>query len=142
MVPHPYTKADAEAWVANAMSVDWSRNPIFAVESHGRVIGSITLLIDTSHKRAEVAYGIARERWGSGLATEAVRTILDWAFLECNLGRVFARTDRRNLRSWRLMERVGMRREGVLRGHRIARDGRQDEVIYGLLREEWSSATR
>ena len=141
MVPHPYTKADAEAWVEIAMSTDWNLYPIFAVEWQGRVIGSVSLSIDISHGRADLAFGVARERWGIGLATEAVRTVLDWAFRECNLGKVFARTDQRNLRSWRLMERIGMRREGVLLGHRIARDGRQNEVIYGLLKDEWSSAT-
>ena len=53
------------------------------------------------------------------------------------LHKVFARSDVRNRQSWRVMEKLGMTREGVLRGHRKARDEYVDDIYYGVLREEW-----
>ena len=51
--------------------------------------------------------------------------------------RIWATTDARNVRSRRVLEKLGMQLEGYLRSHGLARDGRTDEVWYGLLRKEW-----
>ena len=89
-----------------------------------------------------MGYSLARAHWGNGFALEAARALIEWAFPTFDLVKVFARADARNERSWRLMERLGMTREGLLRGQRLARDGRADEVAYGLLREKWEARGR
>ena len=48
-----------------------------------------------------------------------------------------ARADARNARSIRVMEKLGMKREGLLRNDRLCRGELIDEVVYGLLRSEW-----
>ena len=57
------------------------------------------------------------------------------------LAKVFAGGGALNRRSWRVMEKLGMKREGLLRSHRLIRGEirgeRTDEVVYGVLREEW-----
>ena len=54
---------------------------------------------------------------------------------------LFARTDARHKRSLRVMEKVGMTREGLLRGQGKGRGERIDQVVYGILREEWGVAS-
>ena len=60
----------------------------------------------------EILYGLVRERWGEGLATEAGRAVLSYAFLTVGLSHVIGRTDSPNLASARVLERIGMRFEG------------------------------
>ena len=62
---------------------------------------------------------------------------MDWGFREFALHKVFARADLRNVASWRVMEKLGMAREGVLRSHTRLRDEYFDDVYYGILRDEW-----
>ncbi len=136
-IPKPYSRQDAEDMVAGAQRTDWDVYPIFAVVLDGHVIGRISADISTRHETAELGWGIARANWGQGIAQEAVTTLIEYLFTTRGLPRVFARADGGNERSWRLMERLGMQREALLRSHRVGPDGRSDEVFYGLLREEW-----
>lgn len=57
----------------------------------------------------ELLYGIHPRLWGRGFATEAARAILQWAFRETTLPRVFAGADLPNAASFRVMEKLGMR---------------------------------
>ena len=71
---------------------------------------------------------------------EAAAAVVDWAFRERRLARISSQANVRNRRSWRVMEKIGMRREGVSRSRRKdPRPGhpRVDVAFYGLLREEW-----
>jgi RimJ/RimL family protein N-acetyltransferase len=87
-------------------------------------------------------YGIARAHWGRGFATEAMRGVLSTAFeAKPNLNRIRARSDLRNVASIRVMEKLGMTREGVLRQNRLLRGTLVDDVVYGLLRSEWQSTS-
>jgi ribosomal-protein-alanine N-acetyltransferase len=65
--------------------------------------------------KCEVGYALARPYWGQGYMTEALRTVIDWAFTEPEFYRVQAFCDVDNLASARVMEKAGMRREGLLR---------------------------
>jgi len=141
-VPQPYTRQHAEEFVARCVGADASRDLEFALVLDSRVVGSVRLTIDKEHGTAGLGYSIAREHWGKGLTPEAVRAILDWAFPTFGLTKVISSADARNERSWRVMEKVGMKREVIVRGQRIARDGPADEVVYGLSREEWERAVR
>lgn len=90
----------------------------------------------------ELGYVFGRQWWGRGLATEACRAVLDHV-VAAGTHRIEARCDPRNAASWRLLERLGMRREGHL--HQAAsfrRDANGDPIwhdtyIYAVLAEEW-----
>ena len=138
-IPQPYARENAEGMVAGAIKTNWDTYPIFAVVFQGHVIGRISADIDGHTQVAELGWGIARAHWGQGIAREAVSALIDFLFQSYGLARVFARADAGNERSWRLMERLGMQREGFLRSHRVGRTGRSDEIFYGLLRKEWQS---
>ena len=136
-VPQPYTRDDAVEYVARMILDDWSTEPTFAIVWARHVIGSISLHVKVRHETAELGYALARQAWGRGIVPEAARAVIDWGFERYALHKVFARSDVRNRQSWRVMEKLGMTREGVLQGHRKARDEHVDDIYYGVLREEW-----
>jgi ribosomal-protein-alanine N-acetyltransferase len=89
--------------------------------------------IDRWHHRAEIGFIIDRRYWGDGLATEALRAVIDHAAQHLRLKRLYARAHLGNLRSVRLLRKLGFAQEGVLRGH-VERDGeRRDCLMFGLL---------
>ena len=104
----------------------------------GRVIGTVTLAsIDLEHKRAEIGFMLARDRWRQGYMSEALSAVLDHAFDSMDLARIEADVDPDNEASLRLLERLGFQREGYLRERWRVGGGVQDTVMLGLLRREW-----
>ena len=137
-VPYPYERRHAEEFVARKVPADWE--PSFAMEYQGRVIGSVEVNVNMQHRVAELGYGVAREHWGQGFSTEAVAAIVDHVFQALDVDKIVATAAAPNIGSWRVMEKLGMEREGYLRKQRLQRGGvRVDEVRYGLLREDWLS---
>ena len=142
-VPVPYARSDAEAFVSIQLGLDPARNPSWAITRNGALVGGINIRLDPAHRTGELGYSVAREAWGQGIATEALRAVLDAAFVTLPwLDRVRAMADLRNLASQRVMEKNGMQREGVLRRNRVVRGESIDEAWYGLLREEWLAGRR
>jgi ribosomal-protein-alanine N-acetyltransferase len=91
--------------------------------------------------RAEIGYAMHRAYWGLGLATEAVRGVLGFAFQEMGLNRVQAIVLPDNIGSIRVLEKAGMQREGLLRGYQYVRGEYQDVCMYGVLKGEWEAAS-
>lgn len=124
------------------------------VEHEGRVVGDLMLLVEDAWAQREVrdrAVGLQAELgWaldpaygGRGLATEAVRALLAVAFDDLGVRRVTASCFADNEASWRLMERVGMRREAHTVRDSLHRElGWLDGCGYALLAEEWRAGRR
>lgn len=88
---------------------------------------------------AELGWALAPEFTGHGYATEAVRAVIDVCFGRLGLRRVHAGCFATNEPSWRLMERLGMRREELSRKTALHRSGEwMDGMSYGILAEEWT----
>lgn len=101
-------------------------------------IGTCTLFrFERRHRRAEIGYALRRDRWGRGIATEAVSLALDWGFRTLGLHRVEADIDPRNLPSRKLLDRLGFASEGVLRERFFIGDEVTDSEIFGLLADDW-----
>ena len=137
-LPNPYTRNDALGFVRRQIQTDWSTDAEFAVVHRHHVIGGLSLNVSAEHDRAELGYLLGKRWWGRGLATEAARAVLDWGFQRFNLYKVYARAHVDNRRSWRVLEKLGMSREGVLRGHWKMRNEHVDLVYYAVLRDEWT----
>jgi RimJ/RimL family protein N-acetyltransferase len=109
----------------------------------GEVIGS-TSYYEVDDVRRSVAIGytfLGRPWWRTGVNTEAKLLLLTRAFAELGAVRVVWHTDLRNARSQRAIERLGARREGVLRMHRQRPDGSwRDTVQYAMTVDEWPNA--
>lgn len=137
-VPHPYARRDADGFVARSVLREWDRGAVFAITAGGIVVGGMNLTVDSAHAVAKLGYSLARPYWGQGLTTEAARAVAAWGFETFGLAKITAMADARNVGSWRVMEKLGMKREGYFRGHRLHRGERVDEVRYGLLREDFA----
>ena len=135
-VPQPYTRAAAEKTLARNVLESWETDPTWAIVFNQRLTGGIWLM-GIQDDIGELGYELSREHWGNGLMVEAAGAVVDWVFAERRLEKISARTDARHKRSLRVMEKVGMTREGLLRGQGKGRGERIDQVVYGILREEW-----
>ena len=89
---------------------------------------------------ADIGYELDPEQWGQGYATEAVQAILSYGFEMLELHRVWAFCLALNKPSWRVMERLGMQREGVLKQNARLNGRWVDTYVYALLEEAWESA--
>ena len=102
------------------------------------VIGTATLFrIDRDHRRAEIGFALGSAWWGRGFATAAVSRLVEHAFGPLGLCRLEADVDPRNRASLRLLQKLGFKREGLLRERYHVAGEVQDSVILGLLRSEW-----
>ena len=89
------------------------------------------------HKQGMVGWAFDCAFQGQGYATEAARTLIDNGFARLGLHRISARTGADNVRSWRLMERLGMRREAHFIQSHVIDDQWRDEYVYAVLVAEW-----
>jgi ribosomal-protein-alanine N-acetyltransferase len=91
-------------------------------------------------RRATVGTWFGRQWWGSGANRESKALIAALAFRHLGIERLTAWANTRNGRSQSALERVGFRREGVLRSWHRHGDARHDVVVFGMLREEWEAS--
>jgi RimJ/RimL family protein N-acetyltransferase len=111
-----------------------------AVALHGspELIGDCGVHVRADDPRqAEIGFTFAPASQGRGYATEAVRRLLDYLFIERGKHRVTASCDERNLRSAALLRRVGMRREGLMIESTWAKGEWTNDEMYAVLRREW-----
>jgi RimJ/RimL family protein N-acetyltransferase len=138
-VPHPYPDGAAAEWIAG-LAAKWEsgRFVSWAVTDteSDTVIGAMSFRLDPANRRGEVGYWIARPRWGAGVATEALRAVVACGFDQLALHRIEGHHFSENSASGRVMQRVGMRHEGRVRGA-VWRDGvPRDLELYGMLRSD------
>lgn len=113
---------------------------VLAVETvdGGNLVGEVSLIWRSVEARqGELGWIFHPAFHGQGFATEATGVLVDLAFGEADLHRVYARCDARNVGSWRLMERLGMRREAHFREHALFKGAWDEEFYYAMLRDEW-----
>ncbi len=103
-----------------------------------KVIGLLGF-IHREHQRAEIGYALGVGYRGQGLMTEAAEALVAYAFDTLGLHKVEADTSSANPGSWRIMERLGMRREGCLREAEFSDGAWTDKLIYGILADEWKA---
>ena len=130
-IPHRYTEEDALAFVRGEILPEQVK---FAVELDGRVVGGIGMGLNSHGYRGTIGYWMARDVRGRGICTRAVKLLVRHGLEELELQRVELITDPENVASQRVAEKVGFRREGVLRAHLRHPDGRiRDSVMFSLL---------
>lgn len=142
LVPHPYPDGAAEAWIATHEAEFLAGLRVhFAItrRADGSLLGAIGLGVNREHSRAEVGYWIGLPYWRQGYCTEAGRAVLDYGFGVFGLQRIFAHHLTRNPASGRVLQKIGLRPEGELRGHHVKWGRREDVRVHGMLREEWLS---
>ncbi|MNN74218.1 putative ribosomal N-acetyltransferase YdaF [compost metagenome] len=103
--------------------------------STGEVLGNCCLKAEKSN--AELGYNISKVHWGKGIATEVARSMLEFGFRELKLQRIYATCRPENTGSYKVMEKIGMKREGHLREHFLKNGKWQDSYLYSILESEY-----
>ncbi len=136
-------RADLEKTLANELPNYGRERFQWIIErlSDARPLGWITLSIRSwEHQIGEIGYSLSEDHHGQGFGTEALKLILRKAFYEAHLYRVEAKCSVDNAASYKLLEKAGFRKEGILRGYFNIRGKRIDHYFYSLLRTEYVEA--
>jgi len=134
--PHPYTPADARAYIRSALRL--SPETRFAIAVDGQAVGGIGFMLhgDVERVSAEIGYWLGQAFWGRGITTEALRAVTLHAVETHGLTRVFAVPFEWNPPSFRVLEKAGYTREARLRRSAI-KDGRViDQLLYAYVVSE------
>jgi RimJ/RimL family protein N-acetyltransferase len=128
--PHPYTVADAEAFIAASLAREPEAQ--FAITLEDAAIGSIGLIpgTDIYRRSAEFGYWLGEPYWGRGYASEAIRGVSDWALEHLGLARLYAMVFTWNPASARALEKGGFVRESTARCAAFKDGELVDEWVY------------
>ena len=135
--PHPYTRKDAEEWVALQSSKDPAEH--FAICDAAGPIGGIGVNTQRgdSTNSAELGYFVGKPFWGRGIATAAAKAVTAYGFDTVGFIRIFAKVKISNGASARVLEKVGYRREELVRGAKLQQGEPVGYLTYAILREDW-----
>jgi ribosomal-protein-alanine N-acetyltransferase len=143
-IPHPCEDGVAEEWIEGLPAAREAGTDLalaVCLKSDGPVVGAVSLgSISAEHRRGVLGYWIGRPYWNKGYCTEATRAIVEYGFRSLGLNRVQAFHFEPNPASGRVLEKIGMRREGVLRQHLVVRGRFQDLAAYAVLASEFGDA--
>jgi [ribosomal protein S5]-alanine N-acetyltransferase len=138
-IAHPYERRMAVEWIRThgpSFSAEISVTYAVVRREDNLLVGAMGLGLQRPHGRAELGYWIGVPYWGQGYATEAARRVVQYAFEDLGLHKVYATHLARNPASGRVMRKIGMQQEGVQRQHVLKWDVYEDLVNYGILAGE------
>ena len=140
----PNSEEDTRAFIQRAME-DAAQNPItkyqyaITLKETGALFGGCGITLKPHVN--EVGWLLHRDYWNQGFGTEVAKALLTYGFDELNLHRIFARCNTENHGSYRIMEKIGMRREGTFLDSRPPQKQSDrpysDEYHYAILQDEW-----
>ena len=133
--------AEVEQWFARLQEASGYSSKQFIIETEeGIPIGRIFYqYLDIKHNRTELGILIGeKEYWGKGYGTDAIIAFLDYLFNELGLHRVYLIVQGHNTRASRCYEKCGFIQEGILRHHGFTRGEYYDDLIMGILRDEFN----
>ena len=144
-VPYPYTKEDAIWWINHCKEIDKEKDKKtygFNIQLKGRkgIIGGLGLSkINKEQGTSDIGYWLGKKYHRQGIMTEAITPLIDFAFKKLKLRRLQAPIFAENKKSRAFAKSLGFKYEGRLRkAVKCKATGKiHDEVVYGLLKEEW-----
>ena len=136
----PHQRIEQTKQFVQSCILGWEQETRFpymiTLKENNEVIGMIDPRIEGS--KVGIGYVAGRTHWGKGCVPEATRSIIGWAFQQPSIYRVYATTDVENLASQRVLEKVGMQCEGILRKyivHPNISDIPRDSYMYALIKQ-------
>lgn len=141
-LPHPYPAGGGILWIESHAPA-WAAGErltlaICIADRERDIIGAITLSLAPEHARAELGYWIGSGMWGRGYATEAARAMVEYGFDILRLNRIQAHHFTRNQASGRVLQKAGMRVEGVSRQAYRRWDQFEDVAMLAILATEFT----
>ncbi|WP_027632086.1 GNAT family N-acetyltransferase [Clostridium hydrogeniformans] len=135
----PNTEEQTEKFLHNVISCkeeEQRKDYDIAVilKEEGALIGACKIHIDSFHnKEASISYCYKKEFWGKNYAAEAGKAMVKFAFNELGMHRVYATCDPDNIKSARVLEKIGMKREGFLRENKLVKNQWKDSLLYSII---------
>ena len=132
--PHPYTTENGKEWLDKVIGAEPILN--FAIDLDGTAIGGIGIILnsDVYVMSAEISYWLGEPFWGQGIATEAVRQMVEYVFYFFDIVRLYAEVFEINKSSMRVLEKNGFYLEGVRRKAVLKNSKLMDDFIWVKLR--------
>ena len=113
-------------------------NWVIVLKEIGEAIGNLSVVkYDEKTASAAIGWCMGKRWWGQRIMPEAARAVLQYLFEEVGFNRIAAKHDKENTKSGRVMQKIGMTREGTLRASGKNNQGVVDEVYYSILKEEY-----
>ncbi|WP_228013493.1 GNAT family N-acetyltransferase [Nostoc edaphicum] len=110
------------------------------LKEENRLIGNCGIRVnDPEMREANIGYELNTQYWGQGYATEAAKEILKFGFEELKMHRIWSWCVAENVASVRVLEKIGMRREGHLREKELIKGRWYDNFLYAILDHEWKA---
>lgn len=129
------SKKIADLWADKAKQIDYYN---WAIEYNGKVIGNIGVVKHDDLWEAVMGWQIDSPYWNKGIMTEAATAVFDFLFCEVGFHRICSKHETRNPGSGKVMEKLGMKKEGIFPQYYYKKDfGTGDVQQYGILKEEW-----
>lgn len=142
-IPHPYPVGAATRWIethAPAWTAGTGVTYAIVETGIGKLAGVVSLMqIHREHRRAELGYWIAVDHWNKGFATEASEALLHFGFHTLGLHRIESSHFVRNPASGKVMQKLGMKQEGIARESAVKWDRYESLVRYAILEAEWKA---
>lgn len=133
---HPTVK-DTRFAIANYFMTAPLGKYAIELKATGKMIGTIDLRVKAGFATGEIGYALNKEYWGKGIMPEAALEILALGFDKLKLLHIVAMHDLRNPQSGRVMEKIGMKKEGEMKESRLWKGDVIDEAFYGISRSQW-----
>lgn len=130
------TIEDAKDFLAMAPTTEENGYAV-TLKVEDRAIGGCGIRPSFQHGKGEIGYILGKAHWGKGYATEFARELIRYGFEDLHLGRIFARTDERNVASMRVLEKAGMTCEGLMRADMVIRGEPRNHLLFSILRADW-----
>ena len=131
------TRTVLEEWIQKYNDPEFY-NWVIVLKEIGEPIGNISVVkYEDKTDSAIIGWCMGKRWWGQRIMPEAGRAVLQFLFEEVGFNRVAAKHDSENVKSGRVMQKIGMTREGTLRASGKNNQGIVDEVYYSILKEEY-----
>ena len=132
--PHPYTLSDAQDFLNKVTAHD--PECVFAIVTKTEAIGGIGMVIgeDIHRFSAELGYWLAEPFWNQGIMTLAVKRMVEYAFTNLNLHRIYAEPYEGNDASVRVLEKAGFQFEGRLKTSVYKNGKLLDQLLYAKVK--------
>ena len=113
---------------------------IITLKGEGEPIGTLGFYRwdPSASYQAEMGYDLAKEHWGKGIMTEAMKAVIDFGYEKMELNRIEVFVMPRNKRSIKMIKNLGFKREGLIRQHYFDEFGNYaDDLLFSMLRSDW-----
>ena len=131
------TRSVIEGWIQSYANPDFY-NWAIVLKTIGEPIGSLSVVkYDEKTASAVIGWCMGKRWWGQRIMPEAARAILEYLFETVEFNRIAAKHDKNNSKSGRVMQKIGMIREGTLRASGKNNQGIVDEVYYSILKDDY-----